>query len=151
MARLRVSWRIALFWLMVIGALLGTMLRRSLFAPYGLEDLLYACAFAALAGLLVIPYRLWVKHHIAESTALLAKITKDTLLIYPQPGIEERVPLLGVEELSITAIEAGKVQIAAKRNVPIGTEHSLALEQAHAEAVVEFANAVLRETPVHKR
>jgi hypothetical protein len=134
-----------LLWLGLVGAVIGTTLRRPLRGPWEGIDLLWGLLFAGGAGLLVIPYRYWQRHAAQQSRECLALIRGDTLFVFPRPEHEQRVPLLGVTRVVQGASRDGITEIVTERAAAmLEARFELELDARRAAEVVEFVNACLR-------
>ena len=146
----RRKWLRVWLWLTCIAVVVGTSLRRPLRGDYGLIDLTWAMIFAFVASVLALGYRRWQRHSYAESTALLAQIRKDTLLVYPRPGVEQRVPLIGASAIEIANVDNGEIELKVVQPAAMGATHRVALSKEEADAVVAFVNDVLEKNPWHR-
>ena len=149
LAAARRRWRTVALWLMGIGAVVGTSLRRPLRGVYGIDDLLWAGLFAALTLPLAFAYRVWQRRAEHESTQLLAKVSKDTLLVYPRPGLEQRVALIGVAELVRGEVSEDGVEIKTLQPAAMGGSYRVSLTVEEADEVIAFVNALLAEHAWH--
>ena len=146
----RRRWRTVALWLMGIGAVAGTSLRRPLRGDYGMDDLLWAALFAAVTLPLALIYRVWQRRAEAESTQLLAKVSKDTLLVFPRPGLEQRVPLIGVGELVLGEVSEHEVELKTIQPAAMGGSYRVSLSVEEADEVIAFVNALLADHAWHQ-
>ncbi|MCB1743697.1 MAG: hypothetical protein KDK91_25195 [Gammaproteobacteria bacterium] len=136
-------WLKVLGWLLVLGAAFGSAYRRPSIALWSLTDTFWAVVFGSLCGLLVLPYLWWQRRTTYEHRTLLAKLAGNSLFVYPRPGLEQHVPVLGAVKLSAGERFGERVAVVVERAGAVDDTHTLDLGDEDLQRVLEFANRVL--------